>query len=161
MDSYWPPFFALPPSRRAPPIPRASLVLSDTTAKPGDIVWAGVDSEDGPLVGIPIGKNSGAAGLPTTIKWQLPPGVTAGDIQWPLPEKLPPIEVTTTATKSNGEVMLLVPLKIGTNVPPGPITLAANLTWLECKDVCIPEASGVETTLRVGSETVIRKYGSN
>ncbi len=129
---------------------QASLVLSDTTAKPGDIVWAGVDLKMDPGWHT-YWKNSGAAGLPTTIKWQLPPGVTAGDIQWPLPEKLPPIEVTTYGY--NGEVMLLVPLKIGTNVPPGPITLAANLTWLECKDVCIPAKASVETTLNIGSET--------
>jgi thiol:disulfide interchange protein DsbD len=129
---------------------QASLVLSDDTAKPGDTVWAGVDLKMNPGWHT-YWKNSGAAGLPTTIAWQLPPGVTAGDIQWPLPEKLPPIEVTTYGY--NGEVMLLVPLKIGTNVPPGPITLTANLTWLECKDVCIPVKTSVEATLNIGSET--------
>ena len=32
--------------------------------------------------------------LPASIAWTLPPGVSAGDILWPLPKKLPPAEVT-------------------------------------------------------------------
>src|ERR1700734_1996431 len=73
---------------------QASLVLSDDTAKPGDTVWVGVDLKMDPEWHT-YWKNSGDAGLPTPISWQLPSGVTAGDIQWPLPKKLPPIEVTT------------------------------------------------------------------
>jgi thiol:disulfide interchange protein DsbD len=129
---------------------QATLVLSDTTAKPGDTVWAGVDLKMDPDWHT-YWKNSGDAGMPTTIAWQLPSGVTAGDIQWPLPEKLPPVEVTTYGY--NGEAMLLVPLTIASNAPSGPITLTANLTWLECKDVCIPVRTSVQATLNVGSET--------
>jgi thiol:disulfide interchange protein/DsbC/DsbD-like thiol-disulfide interchange protein len=130
---------------------QATLVLSDDTAAAGDTVWAGV------LLKMEPGwhtywKNSGEAGMPTTITWQLPPGVTAGDIEWPLPEKLPPTEVTTYGY--SGETMLLVPLKIGpTARASGPITLTANLTWLECKDVCIPEKTTVQATLNISSET--------
>lgn len=89
--------------------------------------------------------------MATTIAWQLPAGVTAGDIQWPLPSKFPPIEVTTYGYE--GETMLLVPLTIGANVPPGPITLTANLTWLECMDVCIPVKTSVQATINVGAGT--------
>src|SRR5438132_5449753 len=32
-------------------------------------------------------KFSGDAGLPTEIKWKLPPGWKVGDIQWPIPLK--------------------------------------------------------------------------
>src|SRR5580692_11670147 len=91
---------------------QATLVLADDTAKPGDTVWVGVDLQMEPEWHT-YWKNSGDAGMPTTIAWQLLPGMTAGDIQWPLPEKLPPAEVTTYGY--NGETMLLVPLKIGTN----------------------------------------------
>ncbi|HTA94612.1 MAG TPA: protein-disulfide reductase DsbD domain-containing protein, partial [Verrucomicrobiae bacterium] len=62
------------------------LLLSADTAKPGDTIWAGVDMK------MDAGwhtywKNPGDSGIATTIKWDLPPGVTAGEIQWPLPEK--------------------------------------------------------------------------
>ncbi|HEV2453199.1 MAG TPA: protein-disulfide reductase DsbD domain-containing protein, partial [Verrucomicrobiae bacterium] len=130
---------------------QATLVLSDDTAAAGETVWAGVLLKMDPEWHT-YWKNSGEAGMPTTITWQLPPGVTAGDIEWPLPEKLPPAEVTTYGY--SGETMLLVPLKIGpTARTMGPITLTANLTWLECKDVCIPEKATVQATLNIGSET--------
>lgn len=129
---------------------QATLVFSDAIAKPGDTVWVGVDLRMEPGWHT-YWKNSGDAGMPTTIAWQLPPGVTAGAIRWPLPEKLPPDEVTTYGY--SGETMLLVPLKIGANVPAGPISLSANLTWLECKDVCIPVKTTVQATLNIGNET--------
>jgi thiol:disulfide interchange protein len=126
------------------------LLLSADTARPGDTILVGVDMK------IDAGwhtywKNSGAAGLPTKIEWQLPPGVTAGEIQWPLPEKLPPVEVTTYGYE--GEVMLVVPLTLATNLPPGPLILKAVVSWLECEQQCVPGSTNVEATLDVGDET--------
>ncbi|MGD0253530.1 MAG: thioredoxin family protein, partial [Verrucomicrobiota bacterium] len=93
----------------------------------------------------------GEAGMATKIKWQLPPSVTAGEIQWPLPEKLPPAEVTTYGY--NDEVMLIVPLKLATDLKPGPLDLKAKVSWLECKESCIPGNGDVEATLNIGNET--------
>ena len=129
---------------------QAQLLLSAETVRPGDTIWAGVDLKMEPGWHT-YWKNPGDAGMATTIKWDLPPGVTAGEIQWPLPEKLPPLEVTTCGYEN--EVMLLVPLKIETNFPAGEIDLKANVSWLECKDVCIPANQDVETKLNIGSET--------
>ena len=33
-------------------------------------------------------KNAGDAGAPTRLKWQLPDGFSAGDIQWPWPRRI-------------------------------------------------------------------------
>ena len=95
-------------------------------------------------------KNPGAAGMATKIEWQLPPGVTAGEIQWPLPEKIPPAEVTTYGY--DNEVVLLVPLKLAADLKPGPLDLKAKVSWLECKESCIPAGAEVEAALVVGSE---------
>ncbi len=129
---------------------QAKLVLSADTVKPGDTIWAGIDMKMDPAWHT-YWKNSGEAGMPTQIKWQLTPGITAGEIQWPLPEKIPPAEVTTYGY--SGETMLLVPLTIASNLPPGEVDLKANVSWLECKDVCIPANQDVEATLTIGSET--------
>ncbi len=126
------------------------LILSAETAKPGDTVWAGVDMQMEPGWHT-YWKNPGAAGMATKIEWQLPPGVTAGDIQWPLPEKLPPAEVTTYGY--NDEVMLLVPLKLAADLKPGPLDLKAKVSWLECKEACIPGSGDVEATVNVGVVT--------
>jgi thiol:disulfide interchange protein DsbD len=130
---------------------QVKLILSADTARPGDTIWAGVDMK------MDVGwhtywKNPGAAGLATKIEWQLPPGITVGEIQWPLPEKFPPIEVTTYGYTN--EVMLLVPLKIAMTDDwmPRQISLKAKVSWLECKDVCVPANQDVEVKLNVGSE---------
>ncbi len=129
---------------------QAKLILSADTARPGDTIWAGVDLKMDPDWHT-YWKNPGAAGMATKIEWQLPPGVTAGEIQWPLPEKFPPVEVTTYGYEK--EVVLLVPLTLASNLPAGPLDLKANVSWLECKDVCIPANQEVEATLNIGSET--------
>ena len=86
------------------------LLLSADPAQPGDTIWAGMDlkMDEGWHT---YWKNSGAAGLPTKITWHLPPGVTAGEIQWPLPEKIPPVEVTTYGYEN--EAVLLVLFTLG------------------------------------------------
>ena len=128
------------------------LLLSAETVKPGDTVLAGVDLKMEPGWHT-YWKNPGAAGLATKIEWQLPPGITAGEIQWPLPEKLPPAEITTYGYEN--EVMLLVPLTVETNsnLPEGQVDLKANVSWLECKDVCVPAKQDVEVKLNIGSGT--------
>jgi thiol:disulfide interchange protein DsbD len=126
------------------------LILSADTAKPGDTVWAGVDLKMEPGWHT-YWKNPGDAGMATKIEWQLPPGVTAGEIQWPLPEKLPPAEVTTYGY--DDKVVLLVPLKLAADLKPGPLDLKAKVSWLECKEACIPGSGNVEATLNVDAET--------
>ena len=126
------------------------LVLSADTARPGDTVLAGVDLKMDPGWHT-YWKNPGAAGLATKIEWQLPPGVTAGEIQWPLPEKLPPVEVTTYGY--DDEVVLLVPLKLAADLKPGPLDLKAKVSWLECKAACIPGNGNVEATLNISDQT--------
>ena len=96
-------------------------------------------------------KNPGDSGIATTIKWDLPPGVTAGEIQWPLPEKIPPAEVTTYGYVH--EVMLLVPLTLATHLNAGPLVLKADVSWLECMESCVPGSTNVETMLNIGGET--------
>ena len=130
---------------------QAKLILSADTARPGDTIWAGVDMKMEPGWHT-YWKNPGAAGLATKIEWQLPPGVATGEIQWPLPEKLPPIEVTTYGYSN--EVVLLVPLTLATNLPAGPLDLKANVSWLECEDVCIPASANVQATLNIANKII-------
>ena len=129
---------------------QAQLLLSTDAARPGDTVWAGVDLKMDPAWHT-YWKNPGEAGMATKIEWHLPPGVTAGEIQWPLPEKLPPAEVTTYGY--NNEVILLVPLKLAADLKAGPLDLKAKVSWLECKEECIPGSASIAATLNIGNET--------
>ena len=54
----------------------------------GKPVWLGLKIEHQPHWHT-YWKNPGDSGLPTTLEWQLPAGVSAGEIAWPTPKRLP------------------------------------------------------------------------
>ena len=127
---------------------RATLLLSAEAARPGDTILAGVRLQ------MDAGwhtywRNSGASGMPTKIEWQLPVGVTAGPTSWPLPEKLPEPDLTTYVY--NDEVVLVTPLKLSTDLKPGPLDIKAKVSWLECASMCIPGGQEVQANVAIGS----------
>jgi thiol:disulfide interchange protein DsbD len=126
------------------------LVLAAETARPGDTVLAGVRLRMDPRWHT-YWRNPGASGIATKIAWELPPGVTAGPIQWPVPEKLPDEDFTTYIYTN--EVVLLVPLKLAPDVSAGPLQLNATVSWLECEVGCVPGEETVKATLNIGMET--------
>jgi len=93
--------------------------------------------------------NSGT-GYPTSIKWTLPPGWQAGDIQWPVPHVLTDAHGTITGNGYDGEVFLFVTLTPPADLSPGlSVTLKAAVAWLMCKEVCEPGEAALELTLPV------------
>jgi thiol:disulfide interchange protein DsbD len=129
---------------------QARLVLAAETARPGDTVLASVQLRMDPRWHT-YWRNPGASGMATKIEWQLPPGVTAGPTQWPVPEKLPDEDLTTYIYTN--EVVLIVPLKLAADVRSGPLDLKASVSWLECDVQCVPGGADVKATLNVGTET--------
>ena len=129
---------------------QARLLLALETARPGDSVLAGIQLRMDPRWHT-YWRNPGASGMPTKITWHLPNGVTPGAIQWPLPEKLPDEDLTTYIYTN--EVVLLVPLHLAADLPPGPLDLKAEVSWLECDVQCVPGAASVQATLNIATET--------
>src|SRR6266498_3905696 len=128
---------------------QARLILSAEAARPGETVTAGV------LLKMPPGwhtywRNSGDSGAPTKIDWQLPVGIKAGEIQWPVPEKLTVADLTSYVY--HDEVLLMVPLTLADNAAAGPKELKAQVSWLECERVCVPGKSEVKASLEVGAK---------
>jgi thiol:disulfide interchange protein len=138
----------------AAPKTRIHLVLSAETAKAGDTVWAGLVMEMPPKWHI-YWRYGGDAGLPVEITWKLPDGVSAGPINWPLPEKeTDKIGDTSLVTYIyTHKVVLLTPIKLAADLHPGPVTLKAAVHWMECSQECVVCSNEVEATLNVGSET--------
>lgn len=138
----------------AAPKTKATLLLAAETAKPGDTVLAGVRLE------MPAGYHTywrygGEAGMPTTIDWTLPKGITAGEIQWPVPEKYEAEGLYSYVY--HDEAILLVPLKLAADLPAGPLTLKAKVAWLECEVACVPGEAQVSAPLTIGAETTPSK----
>ncbi len=128
------------------PHTRAELLLDKLIVRPGDTALAGVRLEMAPKWHT-YWQNPGASGMATRIKWSLPPGVTAGAIQWPVPEKLPDQDLTTYVYQK--EVILLVPLKVSPQAS-GELAIKAAVSWLECEMQCVPGSAEVSATLTVG-----------
>jgi DsbC/DsbD-like thiol-disulfide interchange protein len=83
-------------------------------------------------------KNPGDSGLPTTIKWNLPEGFSAGEIQWPCPQKF---ETSGIVSFGYGnEVFLLMDMQVPAEAKPGTVArFSASVDWLACKEECVTE----------------------
>ncbi|MBT4622690.1 MAG: DUF255 domain-containing protein [Verrucomicrobia bacterium] len=135
----------------AKPATTVKLLLSHDAAEPGTTVMAGLEltMADGWHT---YWINPGAAGIPTAVEWTLPKGVSAGPIQWPVPDKF-------TALGSIGygyhdKTILLVPLAIAADAALGQATISGKVSWLECKESCIPRDQQVSATLTIaGTDT--------
>ena len=90
-------------------------------------------------------KNPGDSGLPTTMTWQLPAGVQAGEIEWPTPTKLPLGPLLNFGYEDT--LLLAVPVTVPAGFSGDTLDVKLRADWLVCKDVCIPE--GGDFTLRV------------
>ena len=144
---------------------RATLLLDAAAARAGDTVLAAVRLQMDPGWHT-YWKNPGGSGIATKVEWVLPAGVTAGDLQWPTPEKLVPektgddgkpipgqFDDEQTTYVHHGEVILLAHLKFAANLQPGASELKAKVTWLECKTLCVTGKQDVAATIQIGSET--------
>jgi len=126
---------------------QARLILSAEAVRPGETVTAGL------LLKMAPGwhtywRNPGDSGAPTKIDWQLPDGIKAGEIQWPVPEKLTVADLTTYVY--HDEVLLLVALTLADNIAAGPKELKAQVSWLECERVCLLGKGEVKASVLVG-----------
>ena len=94
----------------------ATLQLELAAAKPGSTVWAGLRLVI-PKPWHTYWINHGGVGEAPKIEWQLPAGVSAGKIHWPLPKKHP--SFGSIAYVYENEVLLLVPLRLAADLKPG------------------------------------------
>ncbi len=95
-------------------------------------------------------RNPGDSGLPTSLAWALPAGVTAGPIEWPTPKALPAGPLMNYGYE--GEVLLLTELHVAAGTAATPAPLKAHADWLVCQDVCIPESADLTLPLRVDAQ---------
>lgn len=95
-------------------------------------------------------RNPGDSGAPTRIAWQLPAGWQAGEIQWPYPHRIPIGPLMNFGYAD--EVALLVDITVPADAVIGEtIRIPADVDWLVCSDVCIPESAKLDLTLNVAA----------
>ncbi|HZP12800.1 MAG TPA: protein-disulfide reductase DsbD domain-containing protein, partial [Nevskiaceae bacterium] len=94
-------------------------------------------------------RNPGDSGIPTTLRWDLPEGFTAGDIVWPYPERHPLADVMNYGYA--GDVLHLVPITVPADARDR-VELKAEAKWLVCSDVCIPGKADVKLSLPIAAD---------
>lgn len=92
----------------------------------------------------------GIVGVPTSLKWTLPDGFSAGEIRWPAPERTK--MATLTAWGYEREVLLLVDINPPTQLDPNAtIELSAAGSWMACAKTCHPGFGDFELSLPVNT----------
>lgn len=134
-----------PPSS---PRARVELLSHQDAAKPGADLQLGIHFVLEPGWHI-YWTNPGDSGQPPVIQWQLPPGFSAGPIEWPRPERMQP-NPQLADYGYHGEVLLPVTVHVPPSVPAGAsVPITADAKWLVCREVCIPEHAQLHLELPV------------
>lgn len=96
-------------------------------------------------------KHPGDSGEATTIDWVLPDGFTAGPILWPQPQRISMEPLTTYGYE--GDVLLLVPMRApATAVAGSSASVTANVYWMVCEEICIPEEVTLDIEVPISGE---------
>lgn len=93
------------------------------------------------------GRND--TGFPATIDWTLPEGVSVGPMLWPAPERY----VSAGGILDHvyeGKPTVLVPVTIEPGTLTGrTLTIAGEVEWLVCNDICLPGFGTVSIDLTI------------
>jgi DsbC/DsbD-like thiol-disulfide interchange protein len=138
---------------------RAQLSAERRVAAPGESLWVALSFDIKPGWHT-YWRTPGDAGEPIPIQWTLPAGVSAGPIQWPTPERFAYSGIAGFGY--TGHATLLTELKIDPSVAaPAEILLKADVTWLSCSDVCIPEDGGFSLPIKIDAAGAHRNTAAN
>lgn len=97
-------------------------------------------------------QNPGDAGYPATAKWTLPEGFSAGELRYPVPERL--IIAGLMNYVYEKPFAQLVTLKLPENAR-GQVPIKVDFSYLVCTDtICVPESAQLSTELTVGDGTI-------
>ena len=92
--------------------------------------------------------NPGDAGLPMDVKWQLPPGFSAGPLRYPVPSRLNVADLMNYVYESDYAVLVRLKVPAGAT---GTVPIRADAHWLACTDkICVPEQGEFALDLPVG-----------
>ena len=123
--------------------------------QPGQTFWLGLKIAHAPHWHT-YWQNPGDSGLPTQLHWQLPAGLQAGEIAWPLPKKIPIGSLANYGYE--GTVLLAVPVTVTPDFQPplaGPLRIALQAEWLVCRQECIPQEGHFKLELAAHSATAL------
>ncbi len=134
------------------------LALAPDGVSAGKTVWAGLQITHQPGWHT-YWKNPGDSGLATELQWTLPQGISAGDIAWPAPRKIPVGNLANFGFENT--VLLPVQLTVGPDFRApllgGTVRLQLHATWLVCKLECVPQEGDFALDVSLRTSTALSR----
>lgn len=127
----------------------ARLITEYKAIRPGKTFWVGL------YLKIRRGwhvywRNPGAAGEPVSLIWELPDGFTAGELNWPVPERIQVEDLVNYGYSD--EILLPVKIEPPRNIRPGErVLLKAVAKWLACEYECVPDSAQLQILLPIAA----------
>jgi DsbC/DsbD-like thiol-disulfide interchange protein len=128
---------------------RVTLLSEHAALVPGTTSWFGVRLQHEPHWHT-YWVNPGDSGLPTKLAWQLPPGFHAGEIVWPVPQRISVGDLYNFGYAD--DTLLPVPVEVPADAKPGTTAhIGAEAKYLVCREECIPGKATVGLDLPVSA----------
>ena len=101
-------------------------------------------------------RSPGDAGLPPVPDWSSSQNVAAVDMDWPLPIRFELFGLQTFGYEDT----VVFPLSVTPEMPGNPVSLTGTVSYLVCKEICIPHQADVALNLPEGPGTSSAKTHS-
>lgn len=105
-------------------------------------------------------KSPGDSGEPVDIYWGDTPSTDVGDIIWPLPATIPTGPIINYGF--DGRVVFPMPVTAPEKLQEGDVvSFNADITYLVCKDICIPESTQLSVAVTIGEPQADDRWAYN
>jgi thiol:disulfide interchange protein DsbD len=100
-------------------------------------------------------RNPGDSGEAPKLNWKLPEGVRSGDIEWPIPEEIRVAHLLNYGYDGANLLMVPIYLESTPNTQNTPIEVKVDLSWLVCKEDCIPGWASLSKTFKFSDSPIL------
>jgi thiol:disulfide interchange protein/DsbC/DsbD-like thiol-disulfide interchange protein len=133
----------------------ARLLTDHETVAPGQTIRVGLHLEQD-AGWHTYWKSPGDIGLPTSISWATPPGVTVGPYAYPAPHKFELQGIVSYGYED--EVLLYTDMHFSADMPAGEVTVGLEASWLVCEVSCIPGQVSLQRQITVAPEASVSAH---
>lgn len=131
------------------------LIAETRNVAPGETTWLAIrlDPIEHWHTYWKFGGDSGEA--TEVLEWDLPEGVSVGNIVWPIPEWTPFLGSELVTFTYEREVLLPIPLEVSEDFSADELEIGASIAWQVCEEICIPGQADFSLSLPVADSLEI------
>lgn len=100
-------------------------------------------------------RNPGDSGEAPKLNWKLPEGIRSGGIEWPIPEEIRVAHLLNYGYDGANLLMVPIYLESTPNTQNTPIEVKVDLSWLVCKEDCIPGWASLSKTFKFSDSPIL------